>query len=413
MPRDSAGGHHRAVGLGQILARLRHHLCRGPAPLCREPLGLCAPVPRADAEARRRSRSRACRRRSRSSRRPPRAIRARPSAPSPRSTTICACSSRASAFPIRRRPACRSKARPCRRWSTASWRCRKARGSMLLAPIVRGRKGEYRKELADLQKRGFQRVKIDGKMHEIDAAPALDKKLKHDIEVVVDRIVVRDGLGNAARRIRSRRRSSSPTASPSPRTPTAASSIIFSAKFACPVSGFTIPEIEPRLFSFNNPLRRLPGLRRARHQAVLRSRAGGAGRAADRCARARSRPGPIRPRNITRRRSTAWRAHYKVSMNTPWKRSARRACATPSSSARAATPVTMRYDDGVKRLHDDAAVRGRDPQHGAALARDRQRLGQGGAGPLPERARRARPATASGSSPRRWRSRSTSTTSAR
>src|ERR1700756_1798509 len=63
----------------------------------------------------------------------------------------------------------------------------------LLAPIVRGRKGEYRKELADLQKRGFQRVKIDGKMHEIDAAPKLDKNLKHDIEIVVDRIVVRDG----------------------------------------------------------------------------------------------------------------------------------------------------------------------------------------------------------------------------
>ena len=67
---------------------------------------------------------------------------------------------------------------------------------LLLAPIVRGRKGEYRKDLADLQKRGFQRVKIDNKMYEIDAAPALDKKLKHDIEVVVDRFVVRDGLGN-------------------------------------------------------------------------------------------------------------------------------------------------------------------------------------------------------------------------
>ena len=64
----------------------------------------------------------------------------------------------------------------------------------LLAPIVRGRKGEYRKELLDLQKRGFQRVKVDGVFHEIDAAPALDKKKKHDIEVVVDRVAVRDGL---------------------------------------------------------------------------------------------------------------------------------------------------------------------------------------------------------------------------
>ena len=66
----------------------------------------------------------------------------------------------------------------------------------LLAPIVRGRKGEYRKELADLRKRGFQRVKIDGELYEIDEAPALNKKLKHDIEVVVDRLVIRDGLGN-------------------------------------------------------------------------------------------------------------------------------------------------------------------------------------------------------------------------
>src|SRR3990167_8937158 len=66
----------------------------------------------------------------------------------------------------------------------------------LLAPVVRGRKGEYRKELADFRKRGFQRVKIDGQIHEIDEAPALAKNLKHDIEVVVDRVVVRDGLGN-------------------------------------------------------------------------------------------------------------------------------------------------------------------------------------------------------------------------
>src|SRR5271155_1028067 len=67
---------------------------------------------------------------------------------------------------------------------------------LLLAPIVRGRKGEYREELQDLRKRGFQRVKIDGTMYEIDEAPALNKKLKHDLEVVVDRIVVREGLGN-------------------------------------------------------------------------------------------------------------------------------------------------------------------------------------------------------------------------
>src|SRR6202521_939652 len=67
---------------------------------------------------------------------------------------------------------------------------------LLLAPMIRGRKGEYRKELQDLRKRGFQRVKIDGTLYEIDDAPVLNKKLKHDLEVVVDRIVVREGLGN-------------------------------------------------------------------------------------------------------------------------------------------------------------------------------------------------------------------------
>jgi excinuclease ABC subunit A len=128
----------------------------------------------------------------------------------------------------------------------------------LLSPIVRGRKGEYRRELAELQKKGFQRVKIDGKFHEIADAPALDKKLKHDIDVVVDRIVVRDDLGN-------RLADSFETAlgladglaiaefADETDDKGEARRIIFSARFACPVSGFTIDEIEPRLFSFNNP----------------------------------------------------------------------------------------------------------------------------------------------------------------
>ncbi|HTR13279.1 MAG TPA: excinuclease ABC subunit UvrA, partial [Roseiarcus sp.] len=128
----------------------------------------------------------------------------------------------------------------------------------LTAPVVRGRKGEYRKEIADCMKRGFQRLKIDGQFYEIADAPSLDKKLKHDIEVVVDRIVVRPDMG-------SRLAESFETAleladglavaefadkaegESEPRR------ILFSSKFACPVSGFTIAEIEPRLFSFNNP----------------------------------------------------------------------------------------------------------------------------------------------------------------
>ena len=122
----------------------------------------------------------------------------------------------------------------------------------LLAPIVRARKGEYRRELADLQKKGFQRVKIDGEHYEIEDAPALKKNFKHDIEVVVDRLVVRENLGN---RLADSLETAldladglaiAEAADDGERT-------IFSAKFACPVSGFTIDEIEPRLFSFNAP----------------------------------------------------------------------------------------------------------------------------------------------------------------
>jgi excinuclease ABC subunit A len=158
----------------------------------------------------------------------------------------------------------------------------------LLAPIARGRKGEYRKDFAELQKKGFQRVKVDGTFYEIAEVPALDRQVKHDIDVVVDRIVVRpdmsarladsfetalalsDGIAIAEFADKA-----AATDAKSPgltgRTGQAHAEqvaldtriktgmgadqerIIFSAKFACPVSGFTIEEIEPRLFSFNNP----------------------------------------------------------------------------------------------------------------------------------------------------------------
>jgi excinuclease ABC subunit A len=127
----------------------------------------------------------------------------------------------------------------------------------VLAPIVRGRKGEYRKELAELQKRGFQRVKIDGKLVEIDAAPALNKKLKHDIAVVVDRVVVREGLGNRLAESLETALTLADGIAIAENADTAEQTI-FSSKFACPVSGFTISEIEPRLFSFNNPFGACP-----------------------------------------------------------------------------------------------------------------------------------------------------------
>ncbi|MFV2034459.1 MAG: excinuclease ABC subunit A, partial [Halocynthiibacter sp.] len=132
----------------------------------------------------------------------------------------------------------------------------------LLAPIVRDRKGEYRKEFQELRKQGFQRVKVDGEFYELEDAPALDKKFRHDIDVVVDRIVVRAGL--EARLADSFRTAldladgiavleSAPTEGETPERHT------FSEKFACPVSGFTISEIEPRLFSFNAPFGACPG----------------------------------------------------------------------------------------------------------------------------------------------------------
>ncbi|QXQ04739.1 excinuclease ABC subunit UvrA [Sphingosinicellaceae bacterium] len=136
---------------------------------------------------------------------------------------------------------------------------------LLLAPIVRGRKGEYKKELGQLQKDGYQRVKIDGTLYDIDDAPALDKKYKHDIDVVVDRIVVRpDAASRIAESFEAALKLADGLAivefADPPLTPdgehvadASPERITFSEKFACPVSGFTIAEIEPRLFSFNAP----------------------------------------------------------------------------------------------------------------------------------------------------------------
>ena len=133
----------------------------------------------------------------------------------------------------------------------------------LMAPIVRGRKGEYRKEFADLLKKGFQRVKIDGAFYELDDLPTLDKKYKHDVDVVVDRIVVRDDLGNRLAdsfEIALQLTDGIAVAEYADieEGEKEAERIVFSSRFACPVSGFTIDEIEPRLFSFNNPFGACP-----------------------------------------------------------------------------------------------------------------------------------------------------------
>ncbi|MGE0753557.1 MAG: excinuclease ABC subunit UvrA [Alphaproteobacteria bacterium] len=145
---------------------------------------------------------------------------------------------------------------------------------LLLAPIVRGHKGEYRKEVAELKKRGFQRLKIDGELFEMDELPAIDKNKKHDIDVVVDRLVVSKELGNRlpdsietalelsgglvrievvdkpiSQKVDKKKDDQSSTN----RLTDSSTSFLMSSKFACPVSGFTLPEIEPRLFSFNSP----------------------------------------------------------------------------------------------------------------------------------------------------------------
>jgi excinuclease ABC subunit A len=134
---------------------------------------------------------------------------------------------------------------------------------LIMAPAVRGRKGEYRKEFAEWQKKGFQRVKVNGELYDIADAPVLDKKFKHDIDVVIDRIVVRPDIA-------ARLAESFETAlelaegiavaeyADEKEEDGSAKRIMFSEKFACPVSGFTIPEIEPRLFSFNNPFGACP-----------------------------------------------------------------------------------------------------------------------------------------------------------
>ncbi|MDV7142450.1 excinuclease ABC subunit UvrA [Tropicimonas sp. TH_r6] len=132
----------------------------------------------------------------------------------------------------------------------------------LLAPIVRDRKGEYRKEFLELRKQGFQRVKVDGAFYDLDEPPKLDKKFRHDIDVVVDRIVVREGIET---RLADSFRTALDLADGIAILETAPKAedgeperLTFSENFACPVSGFTIPEIEPRLFSFNAPFGACP-----------------------------------------------------------------------------------------------------------------------------------------------------------
>ena len=225
----------------------------------------------------------------------------------------------------------------------------------LLAPVVRGRKGEYRRELTDLQKRGFQRVKIDGTIHEIEDAPVLDKKRKHTIEVVVDRLVVRPDL-------ETRLADSIETALDLAdglaiaEDADSGAQTIFSAKFACPVSGFTIEEIEPRLFSFNNPFGACPACDGLGTKVVIDAEL------VVPDASLSLREGAIAPwANSTSQyymqTLDSLARHFKVSTTVPW-RDLDDKVGDAVLFGTGTAPVTMRYDDGLRTYETNRPFEG-------------------------------------------------------
>ena len=216
---------------------------------------------------------------------------------------------------------------------------------LLLAPVVRDRKGEYRKELADLQRRGFTRVKVDGTLHEIGEVPALNRKTKHEIDAVVDRIVVREGIET---RLADSFEAGLALADGVMYAEDAGSGerTVFSSRFACPVSGFTIEAIEPRLFSFNSPHGACPdcdglGVETFFDPALVvpderRCLAEGA------VAPWAGAPSPYYDQTL---QSLA--RHYKVTTRTPWSELPERVRAVILHGSDGA-PVKMTYKDSVR-----------------------------------------------------------------
>ncbi len=295
----------------------------------------------------------------------------------------------------------------------------------LLAPVARGRKGEYKKELAEYLKKGFQRVKIDGKFYELASVPALDKKLNHDIDVVVDRIVVRDDMKQrlaesfeAALKlaeglaviefadtaaVEAAKNEAKGDAKGDKKTAkihdkSGPERILFSEKFACPVSGFTIPEVEPRLFSFNNPYGACPacgGLGVEEHvdpELIIPDKDADAAQGRDRAM------GEIVVALLHADAAGAGQALQVF---------ARRALARPAQEGAGRDPRRLRRgrDQVLLRrrralLRHQEAVRGRGHQHRAALERDRERVGARGSGEVfhqhPVRSLQRLPAEAGG-----------------
>ena len=216
----------------------------------------------------------------------------------------------------------------------------------LMAPIVRGRKGEYRKELQELQRKGFQRVKVDGKIYEIAEAPTLDKKFKHDIDVVVDRIVVKPDLGN---RLADSIETALTLAEGLAIAENADSGerMVFSARFACPVSGFTIEEIEPRLFSFNAPQGACPacdglGVKMFFDPEMVAPD--------DRLSLAEGAIAPWADSSGQYYMQTleSIAKHYKVKMSTPWRDLPKKVRDTILQGS-GGESIAMRYDDGIRQ----------------------------------------------------------------
>ena len=387
-PARPARGDHRPVRLGQIVARLRHHLCRRPAPLCREPVGLCPPVPRDDAEAGRRP-----------DRRPVAghldraedhlaAIRARPSARSPRSTTTCGCSGRASAFPIRRPPACRSRARPSARWSTACWRCRKARGSICWrrscaaarastarnSPSCRRRASSASRSTATSTRSPRRRRSTRSSSTTSTwwstaswCAPTSRARLADSLETALK---LADGLASPIAEFADEKDDK--------RRDAEAHHLL--GEIRLPGVRLHHPRNRAAAVLVQQSVRRLPDLRRARRRAAHRRRPGRARRGASRCA-----TGAIAPWaqvDLALLRARRWRRsarHYTSRLDTSAGTSCRRRCAgRDPATAPATTKITLPLRRRPARLRDQEAVRGRHPQSRAALEGDRERLGARG-----------------------------------
>jgi excinuclease ABC subunit A len=385
IPRDELGGDHRAVGLGQVLARLRHDLCRGAAPLCRSLSAYARQfldmMEKPDVDHI-------------SGLSPAISIEQKTTSKNPRSTVGTVTEiydylrllfaragtpySPATGLPI--------EAQQVQDMVDRVMAMEEGTRAYLLAPIVRDRKGEYRKEFLELRKQGFQRVKVDGEFYELDAPPTLDKKFRHDIDVVVDRIVVREGLET---RLADSFRTALDLADGIAVLETAPKEgegdperITFSAK--------TSPARSPASPSPRSSRACSPSTR----PSAPAPPATGSGWS---CSSTNAWWCPTRRSASATARIAPWRKgkspyflqtieaiakHYEFDPKAKWK-DLPEAVQQVFLRGSGEEEIQFRYDEGG-RVYQVTGLRGRDPQHGAPLPRDRQRLDPRGIRALPE-----------------------------